>query len=186
MGYVIPAGYARVTFEYTGPSGLGSAPSWGFGMDIDPSPAILADLVTWYEDEYQPQCHNAYTLVNVNMRSDSLVYDQATGLQGEVGTAAAPPNTSPLITLTTGLTGRANRGRIYPVGLLGDSEVDDSGAISSTRLLEISGLIGSLFLVLDGLGATLQILHSAVGSPTTVIGGATSGFVATQRRRLRA
>lgn len=186
MGYVIPAGFARVNLEYAALSPNGSKPTWGFGVNRPPSEALCTAVLQGWVEYLRPFTSNSYTLERVTARSDVGYYEILSGTTGPSGSPAAPPNTCALIKLATGMSGRTNRGRVYPVGLLTDNSIQDVGTLDPEALADIqqawNGFVNTIEL---DTGAELVILHSTSSDPTPVTSQVLQGTVATQRRRLR-
>jgi len=186
MGYVIPVGFARITFEYGAVSTLGSQVCWGIGVSRDPNSATLADVREWAEDLLLPATSDAYELQRIVMRNDVNVIEEVLNNFGASPDQVSPPNTALLVKLTTDLIGRKNRGRMYIPGVLRDTEVNNSGVIQGAALDALEPVITGLFTALLITEAEPVILHSDESEPTPVTGGTASAQVATQRRRQRA
>lgn len=186
MSYVIPAGFSRLSFQYAPVSPIGSAVAWGLGVESPPSAAILNEIVLWYEDEFAPQQNEAYVLQRAEMRSDTLVEEIITSIPGTETIAFPPPQVAALVSLSTGLPGRTNRGRVYWPGLVSEPDINVQGQIDNTRRSQVSTLFGGLQEILEGLSAPLVILHSGSSDPTPVTSFTVRENVATQRRRQRA
>lgn len=185
MGYIIPAGYSRVTLEYASASPMGSSVVTGFGVDTPPGENLLDKVEQWWDESLKLRTSNKYTLQRIEARNDVSVEDRPVGSTGALMDAPAPPNTAALIRFGTGLVGRKYRGRMYLPGVLLDSEVSDSGTINGTVQ---ASLLGTMLYLKDLLGESDYapvILHSDVGSPTTITTIGVETTVATQRRRLR-
>lgn len=186
MSYVIPAGFSRLTFQYAPASPLGSAVVWGLGLESPPSAAILAEIEEWYTSTYQIICCEAYTLERIEMRSDTLVEERVVSYKGDTTTPHPPPQVAALVSLTTGLPGRTNRGRIYWPGVVPEASSDANGIIEPTKLAQLQNIWDAFAGFLDGLSAAPVILHSGSSDPTPVTNGVVRQSVATQRRRQRA
>lgn len=186
MGYTIPAGYSRVTFEYAARSSMGSQIVFGFGAATDPGDAFLDVCEEWWTESLKLRTSAAYRLERIEMRNDVSVLDRTIGETGQLAGDVAPPNTAALVKLTTGLIGRENRGRLYLPGCLLDTEVTDTGTIDSTALASIQGVMDYLVALMVDATTPAVILHSGVGAPTQVTNVQVQSVAATQRRRLRA
>lgn len=186
MGYVIPPGFSRVSFEYDAISAVGSKPTWGFGLDRPPSQELVDDLHTAYINFYNLFVSNGYTLTRIIARSDVGYAEWIGTTTGPVSSAAASPSVTPLVKAATGQAGRTNRGRIYPVGILTDNSVQDDGSLDPSAQADIQTMFNQFFTDIDGLqGAAPVILHSTSSDPTPVTSLTVQGVAATQRRRLR-
>lgn len=185
MGYVIPPTYSRVTLEYAPASPMGSNLVTGFGVDTPPGDVLLDKVEQWWDESLKLRTSNKYTLLRIEARNDVSVEDRTIGETGALLDDPAPPNTAALIRFGTGLVGRQYRGRMYLPGVLLDSEVSDSGTINSTVQASLLGTMLYLKDLLDSADYAPVILHSGVGTPTTISSINVETSVATQRRRLR-
>lgn len=185
MGYVIPPSYSRVTLEYAPGSPMGSNIVTGFGVDTPPGDNLLDKVHQWWDESLKLRTSNKYTLLRIEARNDVSVEEQTVGATGSLTDPPAPPNTAALIRFGTGLVGRQYRGRMYLPGVLLDSEVRDDGTINDTVQASILGVMLYLKDLLDTSDYAPVILHSGVGTPTTITSINVESTVATQRRRLR-
>jgi len=185
MTYVIPGNNARVSFTYAPVSPSGSRITWGFGCAQAPNTTTVAELEAWYVAEYVPHCNEDYVLERIEMRSDSLVFDSVVSIPGEEDAPAAPPGSSALISLSSGLPGRSNRGRVFLPGVTPEDRMNNKGQMFDAQRLLIGDIFTSLETLLDGLSAGLVILHSTSSDPTPVTSWTVQALTATQRRRLR-
>lgn len=185
MGYVIPAGYSRVTVEFGAQSPLGSAIVTGFGVSLDPGAILLDNVKEWLDDNYQPLMQSFYSIDRIEARNDVAVEELAVNIPGALAGDPSPPSVAALAKITSGLPGRKNRGRMYLPGLLLDADVDASGGIDSTALNNIQTCMDALGEKMGLIDAEIVILHSDVGTPTLATGVQVQGIAATQRRRLR-
>jgi hypothetical protein len=186
MTYVIPPGFTRLSFTYAPVSPLGSAITWGIGLDANPSPTLLDVAQAWYEDEQQALVSEGYVLNRIEARNDTLVYERLLSLDGEDTSATPPPQVAALISLSTGLPGRSNRGRVYWPGVLEESAVNAQGQIDPLVRTTIQNQWENFLAALETIDATPVILHSSSSDPTPVLSSVVRGNVATQRRRQRA
>lgn len=185
MTYVIPPGFSRFTVQFAEMSPSGSRPTFGFGTDLNPSPTFIDELQAVIEGEYVPILNDEYTITRLEMRSDALVYTKDVTLAGDSPEEGAVPNTAALVTLASGLPGRANRGRIYLPGVIPYDQVSGDGQMFDGRRELITDFVTALEAELDTLGGSFQILHSSSSDPTAVLSWNVQQLVATQRRRLR-
>lgn len=186
MTYVIPPGFARLTFQYAPVSPIGSAIVWGVGVASPPSAAILDDIVDWYSDVFVDVQGDGYVLQRAEMRSDTLVEERIVSIASTASGAFPPPQVAALISLSSGLPGRSNRGRVYWPGMVPESEINAQGQIGNAGQALLSTLFGGFVEILEGLSAPLVILHSDSSDPTPVTSWTLRDSVATQRRRQRA
>lgn len=185
MGYIIPAGYSRATFEYDARSPMGSQLVWGIGLTQGPTETMLDALQDWWEDSGKIRTSLSYTLSNIELRNDIEVLNRSVGTNGSLTDAPAPPGCAALVRLGSGLVGRKNRGRIYLPGMLLDDDIDSDGSILSGTVLSIQGVVDDLMAAIASASATPVVLHSDVGTPTLVTSAQVQSVSATQRRRLR-
>lgn len=186
MGYDIPGGFARCQYEFDQLSPLGSVPTWGIGLSNIPSDANVQLMYELYSTHLNPIVSSQYRLNRVTLRNNFEAYELNVSLSGEETGAPAPPNTSLLVRLSSGLTGRTNRGRVYQLGALSDSQVADDGSISEASQ-EVFQLAWDGFMEgMDTLAVPPVILHAGSSDPTPVTSWSVQRYAATQRRRLRA
>lgn len=185
MTYIIPPGFSRISFDYAAVSTVGSKPSWGVGVSIGPDNDVLLAAVSWAVDVLRPITSNAFRIDRVQMRNDIEMVEELTTITGSVTGPHGPPSNAALISLSTGLIGRANRGRVYLPGVLPEADLGSDGVIAGARVTAINNAFGELMTDLVALGAEPVILHSASSDPTPVNAWQTQAISATQRRRLR-
>lgn len=186
MAYIIPAGYSRVSLKYAARSPLGSQIVAGFGVDKPPSEIVLDAINLWWDESLKLRTSSSYRLESIEARNDVEVLERTVGEFGTFPSEVVPPNTAALVSLSSGLVGRSNRGRIYMPGVVGEAEVSATGTIEASALTSLQGVINYLGAALGDVSASLVILHSATSDPTLVTSAQVQSVVATQRRRLRA
>lgn len=186
MGYVIPPGFSRVTVEYAAVSGLGSAPVWGFGCSAPPDSDLLTAMAIWVADELIPATGTSWTVNKVVARNDTTVLEAPGAITGTRGGSECPPQVAALVKQISGVPGRSNRGRFYWPGVLNTADVFDVGQISESRQNALGALAITLQEAIESLDAHFVILHSNSSDPTAVLSTSVQGYVATQRRRMRA
>lgn len=185
MGYVIPTGYSRVSFDFDAATVTGSKPSWGFGVSVNPSVEFLDDLYAWWQDSLQPITNAGVFLNRIEMRNDFTVEEKLVGALGGRAGEYSAPQVAALVKLTTGVIGKKNRGRIYWPFITLDTEIDGSGRINSTPLERIQESVDDLRAFIVSQSATMVILHSTELTPTEVTDARAQQQTATQRRRNR-
>lgn len=186
MGYIIPAGYSRVTMEFGSESPYGSEIVTGFGVNLDPGAILLDAVELWINEAFKLRLSSQYGVQRIEARNDVSVVDRTLAIAGTFPSVCPPPNTAALVRLGSGLVGRTNRGRMYLPGMVDESDVDSAGNIDPTVVTGLQGVMNYLVAALGDVSAQLHILHSDVGSPTLVTDVQVQPVVATQRRRLRA
>lgn len=185
MGYVIPLGFSRVTFEYAAIATTGSKPCWGFGVDVSPDEAFLDLMQGFWDDSLKDVTSTDYTLERIVMRNNFSVAERPYEDGGGRESTFQPPQVAALVKMSSGLVGRANRGRFYWPGVLDDGNIDLQGAIAGGLYTTLSGVVVDLAdAILAGDGSPV-ILHSTEDTPTPVTSMILSGQVVTQRRRNR-
>lgn len=185
MGYVIPPGFSRVVLEFASYAPTGSKPCFGFGIDNSPSDAIVEGVYAWWLAEQRALTTDGMRLERVVARNDTEVAEKLVSSPGSETANTLPPNSAVLISMSSGLTGRSNRGRVYLPGCLYDDTVADGGQLDLTSLANLQDSWDALEVILDGLAASFVILHSDSSDPTPVTASVVQPLVATQRRRLR-
>lgn len=185
MTYVIPSGFARVSFDYSGVAATGSRPSWGIGVAADPTISLTDAMYEWWDEYVKPSQGEGYVLERVQARNDTSVCETAIALAGDSNAAHQPPNVALLVKATSGAVGRANRGRIYLPGVLYDTDVNEQGQLTGAAIVTWQAAMNALAARLVVEDALPVILHSDVGAPTPVQSLTVQPVAATQRRRLR-
>nr|CRY97496.1 hypothetical protein [uncultured prokaryote] len=185
MGYVIPAGFSRVSFDYTSISPLGSQPSWGIGVDVPPSDGLLDVMQEWWNDDLRTATDVDYTLIRIEARNDFIAIERPVGEAGALSATFCSPQVALLTSLTSPAVGRANRGRMYWPGVLPELYVTSQGVIEPTFAAGLRTKIEHLVDAVASLDGSLVILHSVEGVPSPVTNVTMQGQVATQRRRMR-
>jgi hypothetical protein len=102
--------------------------------------------------------------------------------------AAVPINAAVLVTKSTGVAGRRNKGRFFvPPFYFLEADVNMAGVIDATPLAAYQTLWDAAYADMIGVAnVNPVILHSVSEvAPTPVTGFQVSGLMATQRRRMR-
>lgn len=185
MGYDIPLGYSRCTFKFSAIGASGSKPVFGFGTKRLPSQELVDDLAALWADSFQANTYAAYFCESVEARDNFNVNEAVIADNGEHTGTVAAPNTCALVKLSSGFSGRSNRGRIYLPGMVGKEEIVDSGEIIEAAVTRIQSVIDDLVLYLGDGETGLYILHSTELEPTSVATANVEVLAATQRRRMR-
>lgn len=110
------------------------------------------------------------------------------GVSGTAGPAGsiAVINTAVLITKTTPLGGRKNKGRMYcPPTEPAESGISAAGQMSDTDRGNIQARWNNTMAYLEAEELPMCLFHSDGSAPTVVTGLTVQSTVATQRRRLR-
>jgi len=161
------------------------------------SATVAENLETIQVAAYPPLMANAAATDGVSCQNLSVLPLEEPQLSiavptgGSVVGAPMPGQVSGIITKRTGLTGRANRGRMYiPFPGQGDSTSSSEPQPSPSYVTRLNALISLLFgapivISTGGDGCTIQpgIYHRATGTFTNGAGGTARSKWATQRRR---
>lgn len=186
----IPDGFAQVVIQIDGPSATGvhhgvvtcgTGGVAGFTLDQVAGFWVeaLGDSNIWenMHEAYQGRTVTVFTETEGAVRT-ILTPSTRTG-------AASPPTVSTLCRKVTNLRGHANQGRWYWPGLLLDSEVDDSGNISTGVLSDLQTNFDDMLASLVGNEVQPFILHNDPGvDPTPISSFLVERTIASQRRRL--
>jgi hypothetical protein len=194
----IPEGFgaAQLVFGVVGDS---RTPEITFGITDDTSvtPDAIATLIrTEWIANFVPASLATTSSLNKVMVTVNRGGDLLDGLDGNVSAGTASFNAvslavAMLLRKTTGMGGRANRGRCYlPNGYLGELSVDQAGVVDPTLVGATTTRWGDFIGALNDDNIQMVLLHSAIspavpGAPTPVTGGFCETMVATQRRRQR-
>lgn len=186
MGYVIPPGFSRITFNFLPISTVGSRPCWGFGVASSPDGTKLAELSSWVLDDYLPAVSTEMELESLEMRNDVEAIEVPIGIGGGTAGAPATPQNAVLCKVTSGLTGRSNRGRWFWPGMVIEDEVSPDGRLFDGYRSSLQDLADGLRVAVGLAGMEdLVILHSTSSDPTPVNAVTIQQHIATQRRRMR-
>lgn len=190
----IPVDYALIEVELSIPGDAGPALlTFGVGPVASFNAQEVAVIVA-------DACNNAGSISNtmhsttiqtkVTARRRISVSDVAIGeldvnVPGTQGGDAISPQVALLVSKTSGLAGRSNRGRMYIPGQ-SESNVDGAGTVLSTFRTTAQGAMDTFLGDLDTLETPMVILHNdPADTPTVVTALTVQNKVATQRRRLR-
>lgn len=198
---VIPNGFAEVTVQLRIPGDAGPAFNV-FGVFSDPLASAqdvainVADTlnnVPGYTDLYTSEV--VAELITVYRREDAnfvQVHEETISLPGRQLVPTGSPQVAYLLQKSTGLAGRANRGRMYIPGTR-EAIVNSDGNIISTDLATMQTGASAFLADLATNNVPMYILHdppkeppgAPAPDPTLVTALNVAPKVATQRRRLR-
>lgn len=184
----IPPGYAQAAINFDGPTPSGKAVVlMGYSLGEEGTMAGLASiLAAGMEDSIIPILSFNWTITSISVTTDTGYYEEPVQLTGLSNVSTPPPNVTLLVRKTTGLRGRANRGRNYWPGLLTETDVFNTGAIDPTKVESIQTILEGIGEILYTAGYFGCILHSNPAlDPTPITSIVVESKVATQRRRLR-
>lgn len=195
MSVLIPAGFGLASVRYQRVAG-GNEATWTFGFDLPGAADVsyaedIHDVLIPAANICGPanrQTEWAYKGVNTLQRGDPDLYSFSHTVTS-VGTQSAtclPPNCAAVVTKSSALAGRSNRGRAYlPAAYLPETAVSPAGVIDSGLVATLQGVLGETLIDLATAGLTMVILHSEAGTPSPVSSFSLQTLIATQRRRLR-
>lgn len=185
MPVVIPPAFAEFSFVYNGPSTTGSNPTWTLGVAGDPLTSSGDALLVWLEEDLLPVTSEIYSLVGIKISTSAGSVTQPLTIDGGLAGTPCPPNSSMLVKKVTSELGRTGRGRMYPPGLLRESDIDNSAHINSASLPGFQLVFDNLMAALITDELLPVVLHSGSSDPTPITRFDVSSLLATQRRRLR-
>lgn len=185
MPVIVPPGMSLVTFQFSPISPLGSKPVFTFGMDASPTAAVASDLYTWWHGGYRSRQDSSTQLVSIRLWNNVAEHTELVGEAGTSVGAQAPPQITPVIQKRTGLSGRANRGRMYWPYVLGIGNVEENGTLGVTTVGDLQTIADNLLLVTATYGTGMQLFHNDVSDATPVTTLKVAPQSATQRRRNR-
>jgi hypothetical protein len=192
MARIIPADYGEVQWIAQLPGDTHTT-EVTVGVALDGSPTA-SDVFDLYTDGGWQDLWHAIAVEQWTMVRGRCVIGDGTGSppvvetifadDGATGSDGITPNTAVLIKKSTGLGGRANRGRMYWPGVDEDS-VAPTGALDSGFVSGVQVLADALIPALNvGPFIGYVILHTDNSTPTPITGFLVESTVATQRRRL--
>jgi len=168
------------------------------GHDDGGNPAVnLANLLfDAYRDNFGAAAHvTGYTFQGVDVQIGTTASGVGPFVNGSstdtpvAGTAAAtgvPSNTAILVEKATAAPGRRGKGRMYLVGQLNESGVDNAGNLTTAVITAINSAMAAWLTRLGSDGLPPYLLHqTAPGTPDPIIGLTCDPRAATQRRRMR-
>lgn len=203
MSLVIPTGYGSAALIFRGSLGTPEHVTT-IGVDLSEAGGDFVGaanrVMTCYAGAIMPTTYSALTLDHVTLAIgqdgpggsvDSDLPPVVGGKSGSSGTVAM----APVVRKVTNEIGRRGRGRMFPPGVLGSSEVDSNGLISTGRRDSLQTAFDLLYANLMNLtpvpGAPVLapvLLHSSgpsAGVPTPVTGFSVAPLVGWIRGRIR-
>lgn len=184
----IPAGFARITYNY---AGLPNAACNVLCVDnpSDHSAAEIADFANaaWIAHIKAVFSGNLTLAIVLAKKGPDATGTSAVLPSGEAGSVSGdldPPNTAYLIHKTGVIGGRRGQGRIYMPGVR-SADTSNAGVIGSTLQDAITEawVDWSTTMALDDMDLCLE--HADGATPTVVTAVTCDASVATMRRRLR-
>lgn len=153
--------------------------------------AMAVTYQTWaaantslFSDQYALE--KIYVRDMTTQGSHSVEYNPTSVIDGTDSSAVLPNNVSWALKRFTGLAGRANRGRIYWIGLtMGDLDATNQAITKARANLRITAALALMSSQSTSNGAVEVIYHRKLGTGTDVFSYAYSDlFLDSQRRRL--
>lgn len=155
---------------------------------------IAAVFKDWWDDHLSEVCVDSCFLDAVHMLDQedetgvSFSYVTDLPINGQITGNAAAGQASVIVTLLTGLRGRANRGRKFNPGMP-DEYIDGSGGLNldagvATAFNTRYASLLTALLALDG-GPTLAVLSFSQELAIPVLAVQTRDYLGTQKRRVR-
>lgn len=187
---IIPAGYAQITFVYTGSAvPRGAANVIGVENPTGLSIANVAIAAGQFIEPFMANLPDEIQVSAIRVKlgpTDSGPYSEfPVVIPGELTSGeTVAPNTAFLFSKQTDFGGRKNRGRFYLPGVT-EGSINGAGDLMSSWVTDLNTASGLALASLVSNDLPMVILHASVGAPTEVTSMPVSARVATQRRRLR-
>jgi hypothetical protein len=189
---LIPAGFAEAIFSINSP-GPKSPISFSCGVELGGATEfnVATDLAAWLSSSsaggYREFLSNKYSVNQVEVVGHTLrAFNSASGA-GLLTDGPSTPQSSLKVQKFTTLRGKANKGYMFPPGLLTDSNVDEHGVIDPAIVSDLVGTFAGLLTAIQSSATGPCILHhanSSVTTPTTVTAFHILPVAHTQRRRM--
>lgn len=197
MTLIVPPGFGLAAFTFSGAPG--TAPyvtTMGTELDLGEVTAVQAanNIKFHYADNLMPRTSNQLTLDRVQLYvgqdgpSGSVDSDTPPVTGGRTGNF--PPTAQSLIARkVTSNLGRRGRGRMFIPGILEESEVEQTGGITSASRTLVNGLLTGFIedwgLAMPGVGQPVLFHSSAPADPTPIEGLVAADLVGWIRGRIR-
>lgn len=193
---VIPAGYAKLTYEFGG-AGLPGGAVVTCGLNVEawegtPDEAALAARLELDDANIVESLSNVVRLVRTTVQFGPEPIGPTGVDTGQIVGGIANPYDTPavsfLVKKTTGIGGRSARGRWYWPGIP-DAQTENGGVMSAAFQVDMQGKFTLWRTGMIGAGMLPVILHQSPSSsdevPYPVIAMTVERSLATQRRRQR-
>jgi hypothetical protein len=195
----IPAGFAQVSYEFTGTTvPTGAAVTFGVEVLDDQTVFEVADGAAGAWDAFlADEFSENLTLSNIHVKmgpnDTGPIIDLGHAQSGAFIATAVSPAVALLVRKNTDLGGRHNRGRLYHPGWT-ETRVGADGVIPEASLTEAQGTFDNWYASLgEDHGIPMVLLHAERDKfgnpqeldPTAVTGVSVESTVGTQRRRQR-
>lgn len=187
---IIPAGYAKATYRFTGdavnfPANVTLGINNGDDLDASTLASALANAMV---DNILPDISNQLFFESILVKlgpNDTGPFAQLD--VGEVGGASlinVPPQVSLIVQKVTASGGRANRGRLFMPGITRDS-TNQQGEVLPANLTTFQADWDAFYADVTTGATSPVVLHSGAGAPTEITSLNVESLLATQRRRQR-
>lgn len=188
---VIPAGYAQCVFGAEDSYNLRSV-SFSIGAHLGSTEASLAsNLAGWFGgsggSDFRTSCSQQFFLTQVEVVGHSTSAVSSIGVFALSTAPQLPDNTTAKVRKLTGIRGKANKGYMFPYGLVPRGSISDSGGYSSAFVTGMNTVFAALLTAMSTDGSSPEVLHrtnSSVTTPTPITALSFSPSAHTQRRRL--
>lgn len=187
---IIPSGFGQATILFGGTAlRFPGNVVFGFDDNADDGAAAAAEAIHGgFASCFMPVLSEELllltTFVKLGPNDTGPSAEFSDTVPGEILSDNAGPQVSFLLSKNTALGGRQGRGRMYLPGV-GEDRYGDFGAISGATQSSLDDAAEAWLVLMALAGYPVQLLHGDSTAPTPVISMTTSGFIATQRRRMR-
>jgi len=194
----IPPGYAQASMTFRH-SSLARAALITFGLDVGDAGgdylAIAQDMPGLLGAQFDDIIDADVTVGEPTLRvgqdgGEALVVVGTASFVGLRTSPSLPGNNAALIRKATNRGGRRGRGRLFLPWVLSEADVDEVGAISSTKRSELATSAQNWLnnMPLSSPPHQMVLLHStglsALGNPDPVVSMSCDPLIGSQRRRL--
>lgn len=195
MAYIIPPGFALANFQFS-ITGDPELMVCGLGFDISSFVGDDQTLVNTIDAAWALEMKTS--VPNTVSIDDTVLYigqdggeptvftSQSAPVAGTSSGSSVPPNVAVLIRKSSGVSGRANRGRMFFPGV-SEGLVSPAGVLDSALITQIQGDINSAVAAWASDLLYPVILHTTGSTlpPTPIVSFSIDSKVGSQRRRLR-
>lgn len=193
MPVLIPDGYCGYTMDFLATNAIGGRMYWTGGLDLGSNSLgdAAVSLFSAFDDNVTANMSDNVQLESVRTFSETATAEATGEAPGERVIVEPPPNTSLLIRKVTAQRGPRGRGRMYPLGLFSEGEVNEQGVIDESVVSDLQDDFTAFFASLTTDGNPMVILQNSDGvsppvdPPPPVTALLVQSKCATQRRRLR-
>jgi len=150
--------------------------------------AIAGNLENWWDTHYRTITPSSVGLDNIEVKQwTDTGFDYVKSCEGtcagSVGDATEPANVTSVISWTTGLRGRGNRGRTY-VQALYESATDAFDTLNTPYLIAAAVVANAFIVGTPPAGLEPVVFHCELGTGTPITSFRIDQLVDSQRRRL--